>query len=64
MLEHGLRSAVITTDPDNFASRRTCEHLGCVLESVVDVPPAYRVLCSGSQRKCRYIWLNAKEAAE
>lgn len=58
MTEHGLRSAVITTDPDNLASRRTCEELGCVLEGTVAVPPAYRVLCSGSESKCRYIWLN------
>ena len=27
----GKSSVVITADPDNFASRRTCERLGCVL---------------------------------
>ncbi len=57
MLQHGLRSVVITADPDNIPSRRTCERLGCVLESIVPVPDAFRVLCSGSQRKCRYIYL-------
>ena len=56
MSEHGLRSVVITTDTDNIASRRTCEHLGCALESIADVPNEYRVLCSGSDRKCRYIY--------
>ena len=56
--EHGLRSVVITTDPDNIASRRTCERLGCVLESIVTVPDEYRVLCSGSESKCRYIYLS------
>ena len=56
-----MESLVITNDPDNLASRRTCEELGCVLERVADVPPAYRYYCSGSKRKCRYIWLLKKE---
>ena len=61
MREHGLRSVVITTDTDNAASRKTCEHLGCVLESIADVPNEYRVLCSGSEKKCRYIYLTREE---
>ena len=56
MREEGLNSVVITTDTDNWPSRRTCEKLGCVLESVVPVPEAYRILCSGSTAKCRYIF--------
>ena len=60
MREHGLRTVVITTDTDNKASRRTCERLGCVLESVADVPHEYRVLCSGSERKCRYIYFTGE----
>ena len=59
--EHGLRTVVITTDPDNTASRRTCEHLGCVLESIADVPQEYRVLCSGSEQKCRYIFFSRED---
>ena len=55
--QQGLRSVVITADPDNLPSRRTCEEAGCVLESIVDVPEEYRVLCSGSRQKCRYILL-------
>ena len=61
MREHGLRSVVITTDTDNAASRKTCEHLGCVLESIADVPNEYRVLCSGSEKKCRYIYFVREE---
>ena len=56
MQQEGLQSLVITTDTDNWASRRTCEKIGCVLESVVPVPEAYRILCSGSTAKCRYIY--------
>ena len=58
---HGLKSVVITTDPDNIASRRTCEHLGCALESIADVPQEYRVLCSGAEQKCRYILLSGED---
>lgn len=51
-----LESVVITTDTDNIASRKTCEHLECELECISPVPLAYRKLCSGSRAKCRYIW--------
>ena len=55
MRQLGLRSVCITADPDNAPSRRTCENLGCELESIVDVPSAYRAVCAGSTQKCRYI---------
>lgn len=51
-----MDSVVITTDIDNWASRRTCEKLGCQLESIMPVPDRYRGICSGSAAKCRYIW--------
>ena len=35
----GKSSIVITTDPDNMPSRHTCERIGCILESIVPVPP-------------------------
>ena len=35
---HGLRELWITTNPDNLASRRTCERLGATLAETVDVP--------------------------
>lgn len=54
--EMGMRSFVITTDEDNISSIRTCELLGCVLESTVDVPNWCRVEYSISHRKRRYIY--------
>ncbi|MDD2562089.1 MAG: GNAT family N-acetyltransferase [Eubacteriales bacterium] len=51
----GLNSIVITTDPDNMPSRKTCENLGCVLERVAQVPPQYQPVCMMSKAKCRYI---------
>ena len=48
---------VITTDPDNIPSVRTCEKLGCFRERTVPVPAAYRAVCSGSTQKIRFIWV-------
>lgn len=52
----GKASVVITADPDNLPSRRTCEGLGCVLENIVDVPARIRDRWEISPVKCRYIW--------
>ena len=54
--EMGMRSFVITTDEDNMPSIRTCEKLGCVLESTVDVPSWCRAEFSLSHRKRRYVY--------
>lgn len=56
MRREGKRSVVITTDPDNMPSRRTCEGLGCELERIVDVPEEIRRRWEISAVKCRYIW--------
>jgi len=52
----GMRSFVITTDEDNMPSIRTCESLGCILESTVDVPMWCRAEFEISARKRRYIY--------
>ena len=57
-----LHSICITANPENTPSRKTCERIGCVLESIVDVPPAYRFICSGAEQKCRYILLLDRKA--
>ena len=54
--EMNMRSFVITTDEDNFPSIRTCEKLGCVLESTVDVPPWCQAEFDISARKRRYVY--------
>ena len=56
MIRSGKTSVVITTDPDNWASRKTCGGLGCELERVVDVPPEIYRRWEISRVKCRYIW--------
>lgn len=52
----GMRSFVITTDEENQPSIRTCEELGCILESTVDVPVWCRAEFEISPRKRRYIY--------
>lgn len=57
--EMKMRSLVITTDEDNIPSIRTCERLGCILESTVDVPLWCREEFGISARKRRYILENS-----
>lgn len=51
---HGFHELWITCNPDNWASRRTCEHLGAELIDIVDVPRESELFGPGSERKCRY----------
>lgn len=53
----GMQSVVITTDPDNLPSIRTCEKLGCELESTVKVPSQVMYRLEISAVKDRFIWL-------
>ena len=55
MQEIGLQSVCITANPDNIPSRKTCEKIGCELESIVSIPRQYQFVCSGDTDKCRYI---------
>lgn len=56
LAELGMRTFVITTDEDNLPSILTCERLGCVLESTVDVPLWCRQEFSISACKRRYVY--------
>ena len=53
---HGLIELWITCDPDNLASRRTCELAGARFVEIVDVPPDTDLYLRGETQKCRY-WL-------
>ena len=52
----GKTSIVITCDPDNEASRKTCLGLGCLFERIADVPEDIYDRFEISRTKCRYIW--------
>jgi tagatose 1,6-diphosphate aldolase len=51
---HGMKMLWITCNPDNIASRRTCERLGATLVDIVDVPSNHELHARGDHQKCRY----------
>jgi tagatose 1,6-diphosphate aldolase len=51
---HGMRTIWITCNPDNFASRRTCQRLGAALIDIVAVPPHNPLFARGDHEKCRF----------
>ena len=53
----GMRSLVITCDPDNIGSNKTCRHLGCLAESRIPVPEGLQKKWLLSPEKRRYILL-------
>ncbi len=53
---HGLTELIITCDPENTPSRRTCERLGAAFIEIVDIPPGHDLFARGMRRKCRYRW--------
>jgi tagatose 1,6-diphosphate aldolase len=51
---HGLYALWITCNPENVASRRTCELTGAEFVEIVDLPPESDMYERGERRKCRY----------
>jgi predicted acetyltransferase len=51
---HGMTTLWITCNPENVASRRTCELVGGELVDIVDVPPEIDLYRDGDRQKCRY----------
>lgn len=56
MNDHNMTSVIITCNPDNYASRRTCELLGAKLLEIIDVPDYLDIYCHEESKKCRYEW--------
>jgi predicted acetyltransferase len=52
--KHGLQALWITCNPDNTASRRTCELAGAEFIEIVDVPEDMDMYQEGARQKCRY----------
>lgn len=51
---HGVRELWVTCNPDNAASRRTCELAGAVFVETVDLPENIDMYHDGERQKCRY----------
>lgn len=52
--KHGMSYLYITCNPDNHASRKTCEFADGILEKTVDLPPDNDMYLSGERQKCIY----------
>ena len=61
ILRSGKYSVVITCDPDNEPSRKTCIGLGCLYEGVVSVPVDLQRRYEISSQKLRYVWSVSEE---
>ena len=51
---HCLHELWITCNPDNIASRRTCELSGAEFVEIVDLPEHTDMYQEGERQKCRY----------
>jgi len=51
---HGIDVLWITCNPDNYASRRSCELAGLEFVEIVDLPPENDMFKRGERQKCRY----------
>lgn len=53
-VSHGMTELWITSNPENVASRRTCELAGAEFVDVVDLPVDSDMYAEGERQKCRY----------
>lgn len=52
---HGMERLWITCNPDNTASRRTCERLGAEYVDIVPIPGDHPFRLRGEVAKCRFV---------
>lgn len=52
--KHGVNPVWITCNPENIASRKTCERAGGKLVEIVDFPEYNEQHQRGDRKKCRY----------
>ena len=53
---HGLDPVLITCDPENIASLRTCQQLGATFVGTFDIPPDHPMYRDGRRQVCRFEW--------
>jgi len=51
---HGINPLWITCNPENLASRRTCEIIGSKFIEIVPIPLSEPIYAPDTQSKCRY----------
>ena len=52
--KHDLGYVIITCNPDNYASRKTCEYVGGELLEIVELPEENDMRQRGEKQKCIY----------
>jgi predicted acetyltransferase len=52
---HGMTELWICCNPENWASRKTCERLGARLVEIIAVPPGNDLYDRGERANCRYL---------
>lgn len=53
---HGMQELIITCNPDNIASNKTCKRIGAELIETVDLPQGNEMYLEGERQKCIYRW--------
>lgn len=51
-----MENIIITCNPDNIPSKKTCEYVGAKLNAIVDLPPHNDMYIEGERQKCIYEW--------
>ncbi len=53
-IAHGMNRLIITCNPENYPSRKTCEKAGLKLKEIVDLPPYNELYLEGERQECIY----------
>lgn len=54
--DHSMDRVIITCNPDNHASRKTCEIIKARLIEIIDIPITSNAYSPKEAQKCRYEW--------
>lgn len=52
-----MNKIIITCNPDNLPSRKTCKKAGLKLKEIVDLPPYNQLYQDGERQVCIYEWI-------
>ena len=55
-LAHGMNELIITCNPENIPSQKTCTKIGAQLIEIVDLPTDSDMYLEGERQKCIYKW--------
>lgn len=55
-IKNEMKKVIITCNPDNYASRKTCENIGAKLIEVINIPETSDAYSPSEVQKCRYEW--------